>query len=58
MARGADTLRKLLGATSEVVRLGAAKALIELGIRARDQVELEQRLAALERELGSRGKPS
>ena len=42
------TLRALLGAEGESVRLGAARAILELGARLREAVELEQRIAALE----------
>lgn len=44
----AHTLRRLLHAESEAVRLGAARAILELGTRLREVVELEQRIAALE----------
>jgi hypothetical protein len=46
---GALVLRQLcLRAKSESVRLGAARALVELGNKLRESVEFEQRLAALE----------
>src|SRR5262245_51311891 len=48
MALAADTLRKLLTAKSEMVRLGAARSVIELGTRVREIVELEERISALE----------
>src|SRR5262245_66356005 len=49
MAEGAAVLRQLaLEGRSEAVRLGAARALLELGVRLRESVELEQRVAALE----------
>ena len=48
MADAADTLRALLRAEGESVRLGAARALLELGTKLRESVELEERLAALE----------
>jgi len=48
MAVAADTLTDLLSAKSETVRLGAARALLELANKLRDVVELEPRLAALE----------
>jgi hypothetical protein len=44
----ADTLRKLLIADSESVRLGAARSVLELGVKLRESMELEQRIAALE----------
>jgi hypothetical protein len=49
MAEAAGTLRELLTAESESVRLGAARSLLELGVKLRESVELEERLAALER---------
>jgi HEAT repeat protein len=48
MAEAADVLRQLLAARSESVRLGAARALLELGVKLREGVELEERLRALE----------
>lgn len=48
MAEAAETLRALLKAESESVRLGAARSLLELGNKLRESVELEERLAALE----------
>jgi HEAT repeat protein len=49
MVEAADTLRDLLTAESESVRLGAARAMLELGVRVRDSVELGERVAELER---------
>lgn len=49
MAEAADVLRQLLAAESESVRLGAARSLLELGVRLRESVELEERIATLER---------
>lgn len=48
MAFAADTLRKLLTAKSEMVRLSAARTVLELATRLRETVELEERLAVLE----------
>jgi HEAT repeat protein len=48
MAEAADVLRALLAAESESVRLGAARALLELGMRVRDAVEVDRRLRDLE----------
>ena len=42
------TLRQLLNAKSEAVRLAAARSILELGAKLRETVELEQRLLALE----------
>ena len=44
----AGTLRRLLKAKSEAVRLSAARSILELGTKLRDSVELEQRILALE----------
>jgi len=43
-----ETLSKLLTASSETVRLGAARSIIELGLKLREAVEVEQRLRTLE----------
>jgi len=51
MADAADVLRQLLNAKSESVRLSAARALLELGVKLRESVELEQRLQTLEDQL-------
>lgn len=48
MSFAASTLRELLSADSEQVRLSAARSVIELACKLRDTVELEQRVAALE----------
>jgi hypothetical protein len=48
MNEAADTLRGLLKATSETVQLGAARTLLELGVKLRESVEQEERLRALE----------
>jgi hypothetical protein len=48
MAEAADVLRALLKAKSESVRLGACQAMLELGVKLRESVELEERLTALE----------
>ena len=48
--KAADTLENLLDdADRDATRLGAAKAILEIGQRLRESVELEQRIAALER---------
>ena len=44
----AQTLRTLLNANSESVQLGASRALLELGSRLRENIELDERLTALE----------
>ncbi len=48
MADAAQTLRALLKAESESVRLGAARVLLEATIRVREQSELAGRIANLE----------
>jgi hypothetical protein len=48
MTAATHTLQALLTAESETVRLSAAKALIELGVKLRDSTDHEQRLKALE----------
>jgi hypothetical protein len=48
MVGAADTLRQLLEAESETVRLGAARSVLEFGVRLRETVDFEARLAALE----------
>jgi hypothetical protein len=48
MSAAADTLKQLLSAESETVRLSAARATLELGSKMREAGELEARLAALE----------
>jgi hypothetical protein len=51
-AAGAEAVRTLLGllkeATPGSVRLGAARAVLEWGVKLRENVELEERLQALE----------
>jgi hypothetical protein len=51
-AAAAMTLGNLLKANSETVRLGAARAILELGGKLRETEELEARIAALEERLG------
>ena len=48
MTEAADTLRALLLAESEAVRLGAARAIHELGCKLRESADLAERVAALE----------
>jgi hypothetical protein len=50
MNDAAQTLHKLLKAKSEAVRLGACRGLLELTVKLRESVELEQRVAELERQ--------
>ena len=47
------TLLELLRSTaSAAVRLGAARAVLELGMKIRESTDLEERLSALEQQLG------
>jgi hypothetical protein len=49
MASAADTLASLSQeAVSESVRLSAARAVLELGTKLRESIELEERIAVLE----------
>jgi len=48
MAQAVATLRGLLRAESESVRLAAARSILEIGPRLRETAELEERLAAIE----------
>jgi hypothetical protein len=48
MAADAATLRSLLRSDKPSVQLGAARALLELGLKLRDGVELEERIRRLE----------
>ncbi len=56
MTAAADTLRGLLTADSEAVKLGAARTILELGNKLRESVELEQRLQAIEAALAEGGR--
>jgi transposase-like protein len=56
MVDAAGVLRELLAAQSDQVRLGACRALLELGTKLRESVELEARLAALEARENRRAK--
>jgi hypothetical protein len=50
------TLRKLLKAKADPVKLSAARTILEVGNKLRESVELQQRIAALEQRL--KGKES
>jgi hypothetical protein len=57
MASAADTLGYLARkGKSETVRLGAARAVLELGQKLRENIELEQRIAVLEANQPSTGR--
>jgi hypothetical protein len=51
MSDAAAKLRELLSAQSEAVRLGAARALLELSVKLRESTELEERLRVIEERL-------
>jgi|GEM_PF-745280 len=51
MTEAADTLRGLLSASSQYVRLGAARAIIELGINLVELQELKRQAAEQERRI-------
>jgi hypothetical protein len=57
MTDAADVLKTLLDAKSESVALGASRALLELGVKLRDSLDLEQRIAALESRNAMRDNP-
>jgi hypothetical protein len=61
-AAGSESVRTLLElvkpAAPYAVRLGAARAMLELGNKLREAVDLEERLAALEERLEEQHKPA
>jgi hypothetical protein len=58
MAEAGDVLRTLLAANvPPAVRLGACRTILALGVRLREVVELEARLAALEAFMTAKGAP-
>jgi hypothetical protein len=48
-------LELLKPATPHATRLGAARSVLELGVKLREAAELEARIAALEAEVGAKG---
>jgi hypothetical protein len=55
MASAADVLAELAAsAESEQVRLGAARSVVELGLKLKESTELEARIAALEQRNGGK----
>ncbi len=58
-AAGGEGVKTLLALMKETappaVRLGAARAVLELGMKVRDAAELAERIAALEAQLGMTG---
>jgi transposase-like protein len=58
MGEAASTLRELLAdSTPPAVRLGAARCLLELGVKLREAIDLEQRLTAVEARYSERKNP-
>jgi len=56
MASAADTLGFLSRkGKSEMVRLSAARAVLELAAKTRENVEMEERLQSLERHVAGKG---
>jgi hypothetical protein len=55
MTRAADKLDKLIDAADEKIALQASKSTLEIGLKVRDQLELAQRLKAVEDALKSAG---
>ena len=51
MTEAAEVLRDLLNANSESVRLGACRAMLELGVKLRETIDHEERLRVLETRL-------
>ncbi len=51
MSEAAGVLRELLKAESEAVRLSAARSLLDIGVKLRQAVDTEERLAAVESRL-------
>jgi hypothetical protein len=57
MVEAADTLRQLARkGSSESVRLGAARSILEFGVKLRDSVEMEERVAELEQRVARGGR--
>ena len=48
MVEAAETMRGLLQANSEAVKLGAARSLLELGLKLRESVETKEQIRELE----------
>ena len=57
MADAAGTLRTLLTSESDSVRLGAARSLLELGVKLRESVALEERITEIENRLVGKDGP-
>jgi hypothetical protein len=54
----ADCLKNLLGSASDAIRLSAARALFDIGLRLKEAVELENRLQAVEDRLNGQPAPT
>jgi hypothetical protein len=57
MTEAADVLRGLLRADAETIRLGAARSLLDLGVKLRDSIELGARIAELESQCAKKDEP-
>ena len=57
MTQAATVLRELLTSPAEAIRLRAACHLLELGMKAFEQQELQRRVEELEQHLSERGSP-
>jgi hypothetical protein len=59
-AAGTEAVKTLLdllkGATAAAVRLGAARAVLEIGVKFREMADLEERLATLEQQVAAKSK--
>jgi hypothetical protein len=58
VCEAADVLRELLHAKSESIRLGAARALLEMCSKLRESLELEERIVELEERLHAAPAPN
>jgi hypothetical protein len=60
-AAAGEAVKTLLALQKDTVppatRLGAARAILELGLKVRETAELEQRIVALEEQLGTGARP-
>ncbi len=56
MGEAADTLRGLLSAETDGVKLAAARAILQLGVELRALVELEEKVRELEESLPAAGR--
>ena len=58
MTRGADVLAQMLDSPKDHIRIRAARALISLGLRLRESVDLTARMREVELELSRRQEPA